>query len=159
MESKIWHRWSIYKIEIDQGHGDQTCLCQMGRVEKGMDGEFGVCRCKLLHLGWISNGVLLYSTGNCVQCWFRTWWKIVWKKWMYVYVWLGHFAVQKKLKEYCKSSIIKILLIYNILSILLYSKVIQLYIYVYIHFSLYLSHVLSQVIGYISLCYIAGIHC
>ena len=80
MESKIWHRWSIYKIEIDQGHGDQTCLCQTGRVEKGMDGEFGVCRCKLLHLGWISNGVLLYSTGNCVQCWVRTWWKIVWKK-------------------------------------------------------------------------------
>ena len=30
----------------------------------GMDGEFGVSRCKLLHLEWISNEVLLYSTGN-----------------------------------------------------------------------------------------------
>ena len=30
----------------------------------GMDGEFGVSRCKLLHLEWISNRVLLYSTGN-----------------------------------------------------------------------------------------------
>ena len=33
----------------------------------GMDKEFGVSRCKLLHLEWISNGVLLYSTVNCVQ--------------------------------------------------------------------------------------------
>ena len=33
----------------------------------GMDGEFGVGRCKLLHLEWISNEVLLYSTGNSIQ--------------------------------------------------------------------------------------------
>ena len=32
-----------------------------------MNGEFGVGRCKLLHLEWISNEVLLYSTGNYVQ--------------------------------------------------------------------------------------------
>ena len=32
----------------------------------GMEGEFGVGRGKLLH-EWISNEVLLYSTGNCVQ--------------------------------------------------------------------------------------------
>ena len=32
-----------------------------------MDGEFEVCRCKLLHLEWISNEVLLYSTGNYSQ--------------------------------------------------------------------------------------------
>ena len=32
-----------------------------------MDGEFGIARCKLLHLEWIRNGVLLYSTGNYVQ--------------------------------------------------------------------------------------------
>ena len=35
--------------------------------EGGMDREFGVGGCKLLHLEWISNGVLLYSTGNYVQ--------------------------------------------------------------------------------------------
>ena len=33
----------------------------------GMDWVFGVSTCKLLHLEWISNGVLLYSTGNNVQ--------------------------------------------------------------------------------------------
>ena len=32
-----------------------------------MDREFGVGRCKLLHLEWISNEVLLYSTGNNIQ--------------------------------------------------------------------------------------------
>ena len=35
--------------------------------EGGMDGEFGVSRCKLSHLEGISNEVLLYSTGNSIQ--------------------------------------------------------------------------------------------
>ena len=30
----------------------------------GMDWEFGVSRCKLLHLEGISNEILLYNTGN-----------------------------------------------------------------------------------------------
>ena len=42
---------------------EQTCGCQ-GR---GMDWEFGVSRCKLLHLEWINNKILLYSTGNYSQ--------------------------------------------------------------------------------------------
>ena len=29
----------------------------------GMDGEYGVGRCKLLHLEWISNEAVLHSTG------------------------------------------------------------------------------------------------
>ena len=49
------------------GHGEQTCGSQGGGGESGMDWEFGVSRCKLLYLGWISNEVLLYSTGNCIQ--------------------------------------------------------------------------------------------
>ena len=37
-------------------------------VAKGEGGrEFGVGRCKLLHLEWINNNVLLYSTGNYIQ--------------------------------------------------------------------------------------------
>ena len=32
----------------------------------GKDWEFGVSRCKLVHIGWI-NKVLLYSTGNYIQ--------------------------------------------------------------------------------------------
>ena len=37
-----------------------------GGEGSGMDWEFGVNRCKLLHLEWISNEVLLYSTGNYI---------------------------------------------------------------------------------------------
>ena len=47
------------------GHGEQTCGCQGGG--SGMDWEFGLSRGKLLHLEWISNEVLLYSTGNYIS--------------------------------------------------------------------------------------------
>ena len=32
-----------------------------------MDKEFGVSRCKLLHIEWMGKKVLLYSTGNYIQ--------------------------------------------------------------------------------------------
>ena len=32
-----------------------------------MEGEFGVGRCKILHIEWISKEVLLYSPGNYIQ--------------------------------------------------------------------------------------------
>ena len=35
-----------------------------GRGGSGMDWEVGVNRCKLLPLEWISNEILLYSTGS-----------------------------------------------------------------------------------------------
>ena len=35
--------------------------------EGEMDWEFGAGRCKLLHLEWINNKVLLYSTGDYIQ--------------------------------------------------------------------------------------------
>ena len=38
---------------------------ERGRSE--IDGEFGVGRCKLLHLEWLSNGVLPYRAGNSAQ--------------------------------------------------------------------------------------------
>ena len=51
--------------QTDHGHGEQTHGCQWrGSV---MVWEFGVGRCKLLHLEWISNEILLYSTGNYIQ--------------------------------------------------------------------------------------------
>ena len=50
-------------------HGEETCGCQaVGRGGRsGMDWEFGVNRHKLLHLEWISNEILLYSTKVYVQ--------------------------------------------------------------------------------------------
>uniref|UniRef100_A0A8D1C830 DUF1725 domain-containing protein n=1 Tax=Sus scrofa TaxID=9823 RepID=A0A8D1C830_PIG len=48
------------------GLGEQTCGRQRGGGESGMDWDFGVNRCKLLPLEWISNKILLYSTGNYI---------------------------------------------------------------------------------------------
>ena len=47
------------------GHKEQTCGCQGGGGRSQMYWQFGV-RCQLLHLEWISNEVLLYSTGNYI---------------------------------------------------------------------------------------------
>ena len=54
--------------EKKQTHGlrEQTYGCQGGGEGSGMDWEFGVTRCKLLHLVWINNEILLYSTGNYI---------------------------------------------------------------------------------------------
>ena len=54
--------------EKKQTHGlrEHTCGCQGGGGGNGMDWDFGVSRCKLLHLEWISNEILLYSTGNYI---------------------------------------------------------------------------------------------
>ena len=49
------------------GHREHTCGCQGGEGGSGMDWEFGVSRCRLLHLEWIGNQVLMHSRGNYVQ--------------------------------------------------------------------------------------------
>ena len=38
-----------------------------GDLAKARLGVIGVSRCKLSHVEWISNEVLLYSTGNYIQ--------------------------------------------------------------------------------------------
>ena len=47
-------------------HREQTCGCQGGGGWGRMEWEFGISRCKLLHIGWINNKVLLCSTGNYI---------------------------------------------------------------------------------------------
>ena len=46
------------------GLGEQTCGCQRGKGGSQMHWEFRVNECKLLHMEWISNKILLYGTGN-----------------------------------------------------------------------------------------------
>ena len=46
------------RLVVAKGEGE--------RERVGMDWEFGVNRCKLLPLEWISNEILLYSTGNYI---------------------------------------------------------------------------------------------
>ena len=56
------------KQKQTQRHREQTC-CGQGGEGRGsqMGDEFGVNRCKLLHLEWISNEILPYDTGNNIQ--------------------------------------------------------------------------------------------
>ena len=55
-----------HRTEADS-HGPQTCGCQGGGGWSGVDWESGVSRYEPLHLEWISNEILLYSTGNFIQ--------------------------------------------------------------------------------------------
>ena len=50
----------------NHGHGEQNCGCQGGEGGSGMDWESRVIRCKLLPLEWVSNEILLDSTGNYI---------------------------------------------------------------------------------------------
>ena len=54
----------IFHRKENHGQGEQTCGCQGGGGGSGMDSEFGVNRCKLLPLEWMSNEILLCTTGN-----------------------------------------------------------------------------------------------
>ena len=42
-------------------------VAKEGGDKGGMDWEFEISRCKLLHIAWINNKDLLYSTGNYIQ--------------------------------------------------------------------------------------------
>ena len=60
-------------LSMKQAYREQTCSCpgvaslgggHMGRMDLGV----GISRCKLLYIEWTNNKVLLYSTGNHIQC-------------------------------------------------------------------------------------------
>ena len=57
----------------------------------GMDRELGISRCKLLHIEWINNKVLLYSTGNYIQ---HTVINHNGKEYEKEYIEVNHFAIQ-----------------------------------------------------------------
>ena len=46
------------KHKETHGYREQTCGCRGGEGGSGMHRKFGINRCKLLHLEWISNEVL-----------------------------------------------------------------------------------------------------
>ena len=72
----------------------------------GMYWEFGISRCKLLHIEWINDKVLLYSTGNYIQYTVINIMENNMKKNIYIYIYLNQFAVQQKL-IHCKSTILQ----------------------------------------------------
>ena len=56
-----------YMQKLKCGKNNPTTKPGGGGGWSGMDGELGVGRCTLLQLEQITDGVLMYSTGNYVQ--------------------------------------------------------------------------------------------
>ena len=68
VDSKIRHKWTYLQSRNRLTDIQARLVVAKGEVGVcGMDWGFGVSTCKLLHLEWISNEVLLYSTGNYIQ--------------------------------------------------------------------------------------------
>ena len=68
MESNIWQK-ETYLQNRDKPTATENRLvvAKAQGGESGLDREFGVSRCKLFHLEWISHEVLLYCMGNSIQ--------------------------------------------------------------------------------------------
>ena len=72
------------------------------------DWKFGISRCKLVYVEWISSKIQLYSMGSYTQypmiiCNGVEYIYI----YIYIYICLYNFAVQKKLTQHCKSVILQ----------------------------------------------------
>ena len=58
-----------------------------------------------LYLQWITNKVILYSTGNSAPCYVAAWMGGEFRgQWKHVYVWLSPSAVHLKLSQHCLSA-------------------------------------------------------
>ena len=69
-------------------------------MEEGIIREFGTDMNTLLHLKWITNKDLLYSTGNSAPCYVAAWMGgDLGGERIHVYVRLSHFAVHLKLSH------------------------------------------------------------
>ena len=63
--TKIWHEWTYLQNRNRLTNTENRIVVAKGNEGGGVtDWEFGVSRCKLLHLELISNEVLLYGTGT-----------------------------------------------------------------------------------------------
>ena len=104
MESKIWHKWAYLWDRNGLIDIENRCVAAEG-IGGGMDWEFEISRCKLVYIEWINNNILLYSTGNYIQ------YPVInhngkeYEK--QIHAQHNHFAVQQKLTEHCKSTILQ----------------------------------------------------
>ena len=74
----------------------------MGGSGGGMNWEIGIDIYTTICIKLITNKNLLYSTGNSAQCYVAAWMGgESGGEWIYVYVWLSHFAVHLKLSQHC----------------------------------------------------------
>jgi len=65
-------KWTYVQNRSGLPDMENRLVIAKGEGKGGMDWEFRISRCKLLHLECIGNEVLLYSTGNSTQSLDRT---------------------------------------------------------------------------------------
>ena len=67
---------------------------------EGIVRDFGKIMYTLLHLKWITNKILLYSTWNSVECYVAACMGVGFGgEWIHVYVWLSPFTLRLKLQH------------------------------------------------------------
>ena len=93
LTSNTWHNWTFPQKWKSWTWRTDLWLPGGGRVGSGGFGELGVLGCKLLPLEWMSNEVLLWSTENYVSS-LMTEPEHGRNENGYMYVWLGHHAIQ-----------------------------------------------------------------
>ena len=67
MESKLWCKWTHLRNRNRLRDRADLGLPRGGVNWRGMEWEAGVSRCKLAHIEWINDKVLLLLQGNCIQ--------------------------------------------------------------------------------------------
>ena len=66
---KIWHKWNYLRNRNRIRDIENRLVVAEGeRSERRLGLEFGIRWCKLVYTEWINNKILLYSTGNYIQC-------------------------------------------------------------------------------------------
>ena len=102
MESKKkWFQWAYFQNR-NRLWNFETMVAQEERWEEGMVRKFGMSVYTLLHLKWITNKDLLYSTWNSAQCYVAVWIGGEFGgEWIHVYVWLSPFAIYLKPSQHC----------------------------------------------------------
>ena len=105
---KIWHKWPYLQNRNRLTGIENRLVVAKGEGEGGgVDWEFGISRGKLLHIGWIHNKVLLYSTGNNIQYPVINHHGKEYKKECISIHITSHFAVRQKL-QHCKPTILQL---------------------------------------------------
>ena len=73
--------------------GEQTCGCQGGGEGVGWTGSLGLIDANYcIWSGWAMRSCCI-AQGTLSSTDDGTWWRMMWEKKIYVYVWVGYFAV------------------------------------------------------------------
>ena len=105
VESKIRHKWTYLQNRNRLTDIENRLVVAKGEGGGGgMDWEFGVSRCKLVYMEWINNRSYCIAQGTI----FNIPWQTIMEKNMKKSIYMSHFAVQQRLIQHCKSTILQL---------------------------------------------------